>query len=725
MRLLLALCIFGVTFAGCGRTDGTPGGPSTAGSNAVLTVNDIVAVRPATGTPPRAFSWSADGSHYAYTVAGAHEDDPPTLFVHDMRSGSESMLIPAKSEARGTRSRAIAQIAWSEDGSHIAFLNAGALHVARADGSDDRVIDRGADAPEWSPDGTRVAYVRDNDLYESSVTAGAQPKRLTADGSKTRINGDPDWLYSEEMNVEEAFRWSPDGASIAYLSFDESPIRAFPIQNYLATPVNDVEEQLYPLAGGRNARVSLRVVDTQSAASQLLYDGGPKDEYVLSFTWTPDSKAVVDEIIDRPQRHLRLDAFYPRESGAPRILLSESDPKFVEVVPPPLFTRDGKTFFWLSPRDGVQALYRIDFASGSAKRLTGNFAVESVRRIDERNGVVYVGALYPTRRDESLLAVPLHGGAPRDLTPGPGSHVVVMPETNGDYFIETISSVSSPPSIVRRNLAGTHTDTLFQTPDLSKYNPATTKLIEIPSQWGPLDALLTLPTDFDSSKKYPVIVTAYGGPLGVARGTAANAWPGLLPTLYAQHGFISFSVDGPASNNDRAANARMFSSSMGVIAMAGQLAGVAWLKSQSFVDAEHLGLYGWSYGGYLTSFTLTHAPDAFASGIAGAPPADWRYYDSAYTERYMGMPQTNAAAYNRTSVIPAAWKLKAHLLILQGTSDDNVHLMNSISLVNAFTNAGKLVDYYVYPGARHGPTKIAQRRDIDTRMLRWWEATLK
>ena len=721
MRLLLALCIFGVTIAGCSRTDGTPTGEPTP----VLTVDEIVAVHPVTGTLPRAFSWSPDGSHYAYSVAGARENDPPILYVHDMRTARDSKLVPAKSEARGTRSRAIAQIAWSDDGSHIAFLNAGALHVARADGSDDHVIDRDADAPQWSPDGTRVAYVRANDLYVSEIPAGASPKRLTTDGSKTRINGDPDWLYSEEMNVEEAFRWSPDGASIAYLSFDESPITPFPIQDYLVTPVNDVEEQLYPLAGGKNARVSLHVVDTQSAVSQQLYDGGPKDEYVLSFTWTPDSKAVVDEIVDRPQRHLRLDAFYPRERGAPRILLSESDPHFVETVPPPLFTHDGKTFLWLSPRDGVQALYRIDYASGRAKRLTGNFAVESVRRIDERSGVAYVSALYPTRRDESLLAIPLGGGTPRDLTPGAGSHVVVMPEKSGDYFIETLSSVSMPPSIVRRNLNGSQTDTLFQTQDLAKYNLATTKLIEIPSKWGPLDALLTLPSDFDSSKKYPVIVTAYGGPLGVARGTAANAWPGLLPTLFAQHGFISFTVDGPASNNDRSANARMYSSSMGEIAMAGQLAGVAWLKSQPFVDGARLGLYGWSYGGYLTSFTLTHAPDAFASGISGAPPADWRFYDSAYTERYMGMPQTNAAAYNRTSVLPAADKLKAHLLILQGTSDDNVHLMNSISLVNAFTNAGKLVGYYVYPGARHGPTKIAQRRDIDARMLRWWEATLK
>jgi dipeptidyl-peptidase-4 len=158
--------------------------------------------------------------------------------------------------------------------------------------------------------------------------------------------------------------------------------------------------------------------------------------------------------------------------------------------------------------------------------------------------------------------------------------------------------------------------------------------------------------------------------------------------------------------------------------MAGQLAGVAWLKTQPYVDATRIGLYGWSYGGYLTAFTLTHAPDVFHAGIAGGPPANWRFYDSAYTERYMGMPKTSAAAYRRTSVLPYASRLRAQLLIVQGTSDDNVHLMNSLSLVNAFVAAGRPVEYFAYPGARHGVRGIAAERDLDRRMLDWWERTL-
>jgi dipeptidyl-peptidase 4 len=252
-----------------------------------------------------------------------------------------------------------------------------------------------------------------------------------------------------------------------------------------------------------------------------------------------------------------------------------------------------------------------------------------------------------------------------------------------------------------------------------------TRSLEVPSRWGPLDATLTVPHDFDPAKRYPVIVEIYGGPLEVGDGLpSSDDWPGLYPQLLAQHGFLVFSIDGPASSFDRASNARLFSHRMGEIAMIGPLAGAAWLKTQSYVDASRLGLDGWSYGVYLTAFTLTHAPGIFRSGIAGAPPADWRYYDTAYTERYMGTPQENAAAYERTSVLPAARRLDSKLLILQGSSDDNVHLMNSIALLQAFIAAGKQVEYFLYPGARHGPTGLPANRDLLTRMLEWWERTL-
>ena len=685
-----------------------------------LTVEDIYAPTPVSGRAPTAFTYAPDGSRYAYSVPSPRENQPPALHVFDLRSGRDVELGAEKSAVRGSRSRELSEVVWSHDGKHLAFIANGELHVADAAGAHEATLAAGADDPQWAPGDAAIAYVHDNDIY--TVSIAGHSRRLTFDGSQTRINGDPDWLYSEEMDVQHAFGWSPDGRWIAYLSFDESAVKPFPIQDYRPR-INSVERQHYPLAGDANPKVSLRAVDVAAARSRVLYDGAPHDQYVLSFAWTPNSREVVDKIMDRPQQNLRLAAFDPATGGT-RTILRERDARFLNDPPEPRFLKDGKSFLWISERANVASLYRVDTASGAATRWTGSYPVGSTAQIDDAHGFVYVSAFYPTRRDYALLRVPLRGGAMRDLTPGEGSHHVTMPE-HGSSYIDDYSSFSTPPQIVRHSLDGGSSVTLFRTPDLSRFNLGTSRRLEIPSKWGQLDAVLTVPADFDPAKRYPVIVNAYGGPLSVEDGNeGTDRWQGLFTFLLAQHGFLVFSVAGPASNYDRASNARMYYTHMGEIAMAGQLAGVDWLKQQPYVDASRLGLSGWSYGGYLTAFTLTHAPGVFRSGIAGAPPIDWHYYDSAYTERYMGAPQHERDAYVRTSVLPAAGKLNSSLLVLQGTSDDNVHFMNSIGLVRAFIVHGKPVEMFAYPEQRHGPRGTAMRRDLGHRMLSWWERTL-
>lgn len=686
---------------------------------AFLTVNDIIAQHPVDGNPPFAVTWAPNGSAYVYSVAGAREGDPPVLRLHDMRTNRDRALFSAKSEVRGSRSRNIAQIVWSHDSTRIAAINAGALESIDPATGREEALAKGADDPQWSPDDHRIAYVHANDLYLVDV-ASHRTTRLTRTGSPTRINGDPDWLYSEEMGVEHAFAWSPHGRRIAYLSFDESPVRPFPIENYLPR-INVVEEQRYPLAGDKNPRVSLNVVDVASGRSRRLYDGGPRDEYVLSFTWSPRG-VLLDQIMDRSQKHLRWVAF--ADGGSSHVVARESNRTFVDVEPLPMWSKHGRSFFLLSQRGGRQQLWRIALATGRARRISANSTLLSVLRLNRAGTAAYAEALYPTRRDVSLLRVSLRNGSITDLTPGHGVHSVVL-ASHAPNFIETDSSFNTPPVMYRRTLSSTARAVVFRTPNLSRFHLGSVRPLEIPSRWGPLDAQLVVPADFNASKRYPVIFTPYGGPLGVSTNETADRWGGLFPFLLAQHGFLVFTISGPASYADRAYSERMFYHRMGLIAMAGQLAGVDWIKKQPYVDPSRLGLSGWSYGGYLTAFTMTHAPGVFRSGIAGAPPADWRFYDTAYTERYMGTPSQQKAAYRATSVLPAARNFKGSLLILQGTSDDNVHLMNSLSLLDAFMKAGKHVDYFVYPGERHGPQKIMHRRDLYSRMLNWWTRTLK
>jgi dipeptidyl-peptidase-4 len=697
--------------------------PSGAFAGQRLTVETIVADKPVSGVAPTGFTWAPDGSRYVYAVPGARERDRPVLHVHVLASGVDRVLFAARSSVRGSRSREVAQIVWSPDARGIAYLDGSDLDVASADGKGETRLARGADDPRWSPDGTRLAYVHDGDLFVVSVGTG-RVRRLTSGGSATRINGDPDWLSSEELDVAHAYAWSPKGDALAFLSFDESGVTEFPIQQYLATD-NTVERQRYPLAGEKNPTVALRVVELSSGRVRTLYDGARRGDYVLVPTWTPDGHAVVDEILDRAQRRLRLVRF-ERDGSGSRTLAVVSDRHFVEAQAAPIFLRDGRRFVWLSERLGVQGLDLVDADTAAARRLTGPYPVASVARLDERAGCVYVDARYPTRRDRALLRIPLRGGRERELTPEAGTHAVVLPE-RGEAFIDTFSSLTTPPRIDLSSLRdGSVAATLFRTPSLRAFDLGTTRAFQIPSRWGPLDAYIIEPPGFDPSRRYPVIVNAYGGPLPVAAGLPSDdRWPGLYDHLLAEHGFLVFTVDGPASRFDRSADARLFAGRMGTIAMEGQLAGVRWLIAQPYVDPARLGLFGWSYGGYLTAFTLTHAPGVFRSGIAGAPVVDWRYYDSAYTERYLGTPQQNSRAYARTSVLPAAKALRSRLLLLQGSADDNVHLMNTISLLNAFVQAGRQVDYFVYPGARHGVRGVAAVRHLDTKMLDWWERTLK
>ncbi len=679
----------------------------------LLQIDQIFAPEPLLGRLPSAITWAPDGTRFLFTLPGGGAG-PLDTYLYNVHAHSYHVFFHAAPNGKG--SRPAPEFVWSPDSRRLAYLDAGDLWVIAADGTQRQRLAAGADDPQWSPDSTRVGYIHANDVYAIRASGGA-PVRYSLDGSADTVNGDPDWVYSEELELQHAYRWSPDGRRIAYLRFDQRPIKPFPIVDFLAQP-NTVDQQRYPLAGAANSIVSLRI-GAPGGATRTLYSTHGSDDYLASVDWTPAGR-VAAQILDRDQKHLRYAIF---DHAAPTTLLAESDGKWVDLRGAPRWLHDGHRFLFLSDREGQTALYAGDLRTQSIKQLTSGYAVLGLAGVDEKLHVAFVAAAYPTRRDRTVLLVPLRGGAPRPLAGGSGSHRFVMAD-NGRAFVRIDSAFGVPPVFSVGSTLGGGLTPLAGSATPPIQHLGSYELLQIGSAFGKLDAWMIKPPDFDPTKRYPVITYVYGGP---AVPTTADEWSGAdywYHQALAQRGFIVFSVDGPGSQIDSNAAVRQLYHSLGPASLAGQLAGVDYLRKLPYVDAGRLGIWGWSFGGYETTFALTHAPGTWKVGEAVAPVTDWHFYDSIYTERYMGKPSRNAADYTASSSVAAAGDFGGRLLISHGTSDDNVHLANSVSLLQALLLAGKQVDFMVYPRKTHGIVGVPQRRQLFTHMLEYWQEHL-
>jgi dipeptidyl-peptidase-4 len=690
-----------------------PVGARTDVQKPLLGVDEIFAPEPLTGRLPASITWAPDGTRFLYTLPGG-ETGPLDTHLYNTRAHSDRIFLRAAAEGKGARPAP--EFVWSPDSRRLAYLDAGNLWVVDADGSHRKELVTDADDPQWSPDSARVAYVHASDIY-AVAAGGGKPVRFSTDGGPDTVNGDPDWVYSEELEMRHAFAWSPDGRRIAYLRFDERPIAPFPIVDFLP-PVNTVDEQRYPLAGASNSIVTLRIGSPGGTARDL-YSTKANDDYVASVGWTPGGEVVAD-VLDRSQRRLRYLRFGAANTS---VLLTENDAKWVDFHGPPRWLRDGHRFLFVSDRGGQTALYLADTNGATIKRLTHGYAVMSIAAVDEPLHVAFVEAAYPTRRDTTVLLVPLRGGRPRPLAGGSGHHGFTF-AGNGRDFVRSDSAFGVPPMDTIGSTLGGGLTPFVKSTSLADRGLGSYELGQIDSPYGKLDTWTIKPPDFNPAKQYPVVMYVYGGP---AAPTTADSWGGsiyLYHQALAQRGYIVFSIDGPGSQIDSAAAVRRLYHRLGPASLAGQVAGANYLKSLPYVDPDRIGIWGWSFGGYETTFAMTHATGIWKAGIAVAPVTDWIYYDSIYTERYMGTPLQNPRAYRDSSVLDAAGAFDGRLLISQGTSDDNVHLANSVSLLQALVLKGKQVDYMIYPRKTHGISGIPQRRHLFTHMLEYWQEHL-
>ncbi len=574
--------------------------------------------------------------------------------------------------------------------------------------------------PRLSPDAKYLAYTRSNNLYATDLAAGLEFK-LTSDGSETVYNGWASWVYFEEIlgraSRYAAFWWSPDSRRLAFLRFDDSPVPTFPIFR-AEGPHGELEIQRYPKSGDPNPKVKLGVVTLPEIRTIWADVDEQADHYVAWPFWLPDSSRLTFQWMNRGQDNIKIFAM-DLESGQKEEIYDEKQPAWVEFFEDLHFFQDGSGYLLRSDVDGWRHLYVYDLKGNLRQRLTeGPWEVGQVNLVDEKNKLVYFSGRKGKTTETHLFRVQMDGRRLEQLTQEPGTHRVQV-SPGGSYFLDVFSSVDSPSRLDLYRSDGTRLKTLdtSETPALKEYSLPKKELFTIPSSDGyELPSYWILPPEFDPAKKYPVLFTIYGGP---GSGTVSNSYPPLSSLFLAQEGIIVISVDHRGSGHFGKKGMALMHRNLGKWEMHDLIEAVKWLRQKPFVDSTRIGITGGSYGGYTTCLALTYGADYFTHGYARASVTDWRLYDTVYTERYMDRPAENEEGYKFGSVMTHAAKLKGVLFLEHGAIDDNVHMQNTIQLIDALMDLDKMFEFMVYPQQRHGFFG-KKRENSDRRAVAFW-----
>ena len=595
--------------------------------------------------------------------------------------------------------------------------------------------------PRFSPDGRRVAFVRDNDLYALDLATRSE-KRLTSDGSAVVLNGSLSWLYWEEVfNHETAgYWWSPDGGAIAFLRTDESAVSEILFPG--VTPaVPAVIRQRYPKAGGANPLVRLGIVDVASGQTVFVDSDQAPAEYILGTVWQPDGKRLALQVTGRAQTRIDL-YFVDRVTGAAAHILSESDPAWVNQHDLQFVEADGKRFTWTSERDGHTHVYLATHDGARTTPITrgdwslrgpNGFYSEALNSVfvDPARGIAYVMAMEKSPIERHLYRVRLDGSGFERLTREDGEHRITM-SPDRRFYVDSHSAHCTPPSLfVVDAESGKRTVTIGAT---ARDLPASLgwncpELLTIPGSDGlKLQARVTRPPDFDASKKYPVIFYVYGGPsapivIDSFLYSFANNAP--FDQILVREGYVVVNIDprsstGASKTVENTVAGRVWSD----VELNDLLAAVRWVKTQPWVDAARVGIWGWSGGATFTLLALTRSSE-FKAGISIAPVTDWHFYDTKFTETYMKTPADNPDGYARTSLVALAKNLHGRLLLVHGTGDDNVHPQNSYAMIDALVEAGRRFDVMIYPMRKHSIDDRPARIHLYNKMLEFWNLYLK
>ncbi len=587
-----------------------------------------------------------------------------------------------------------------------------------------------------SPAGRYVAYVKDQNLFAYDLGAHTE-KALTVDGGGPIKNGMAEFVAQEEMDRSTGYWWAPDDRHIAFVRVDETPV---PVTQRFEIAADNVATfaQRYPTAGGPNVLVRLGVTDLATGTTTFIDLGSEHDIYLARVNWLPDGKTLAIQRESRDQRRLDL-LFADIDTGQSRVVLTETSDTWIELHDEISFLHQSPEFIWASARDGFQHLYLYDYDGHLVRRLTAgpwmvdDFRGRAIKAIDERHRRVYFTATEKSPLERQLYSASLDTEDPgqvEQISAEPGLHGIAM-SPDAKFYVDNFNSIDQPPQVRLHGADGKLITYLLENA-LNEHHPDAPYLAQnsVP-EFGVLTAAdgqtlhyrLFKPSNFDPAKRYPAIVEVYGGP-GVQRVT--NSWTGSSFTqILTRAGYLVFQLDNRGSAFRGTAFQAPIHGKLGEVEVADQILGARWLGAQSFVDPARVGVWGWSYGGYMTLMLMFKAPELFRAGVAGAPVTDWTLYDTHYTERYLERPQDNAAGYTASSVLPYADGLKGRLLVVHGMSDDNVLFLNSTKLFRKLQDLGKPFDVMVYPGGKHGLIRQHDGRHAYTTIKRFFDENLQ
>ncbi len=696
---------------------------AAAPARAALTPAQAFGKEPPWGRQPAAISWSHGGRRFTYVLPSQDPSEHLPLMLRSLSGASATLLL--QPDRFGKHGATPYNAGWSPHDRRLAIEAGGMLYVYTFADHTLKKIAAAASDPQWSPNGDAIAFAKKSNLYVAYFGAKTGVVEITHGGSGNAIlDGQLDWVYPEELGIVHGFRWSPDGSKIAYLRLDERKVTRFPLTDFL--PKNGrVNYQRYPLAGEKNPKASLHVIDLATKVDRVLYNAAPKDRYIAAFAWRPKSDDIIAEILNRREQWLRVDAL-PADGSAPQTLYRRSSPSWVDVIALPTWLPDGSSL-WVLDRDNLRSLY-LRSSGGALRRLTGDFnlgseyATNGLVAVGKNGAHAWVYADYPTRRNRALLEIDLQNGTLTNLTPKRGVHRIAFAAAT-HAFVDTYSSMNRVPEVTLN--APTAPPQIFAAPDAALQSQLLpVHRFEVASKYGPLDAWMIRPPHFDPHRKYPVVVYVYGGPAAPTTTNGFGYTMELMHDLLAQEGIIVFSIDGPASQIDNDAHVRLLLHNFGPGSLLGQRIGARYLASLPYVDAKRIGIWGWSFGGYETIYALEHSK-RFVAGLAVAPVTDWHLYDTIYTERYMGLPQKHPHAYDRSSNLLDVAHLNGPLQIMHGTSDDNVHMANTVAFLQKTILAGLTdVNVMLFPRKTHSIAGLMQRRTLWERMLIYWRSIL-